>query len=431
MKKITIIILFLLHIIDIYAQNTEWIVYDTTNSGLPYYSIDKIAIDSTGNKWIAQKGYVGTTEAIIKFDGLNWTIYNLPLFDDKINFINSLIIDKYGRKWIGTHYSGLIRFEDTSWTEYNTSNSALPNNQVNCIAIDHNGNKWIGTKNGLAKFDDINFTVYNTSNSALPGNMVQSVAIDDSNNIWIGLWADGFVKFDGINWDTYLSSYSVISIAIDKHYNKWIGLSFSGLMKFDGINFTVYNTSNSGLVCKSVRSICIDTDGAKWISAYTETAQSWITCESFIKFDDVNWDLFDTTNSDIPSNSVSSVVIDKNGNNWIGTSRGLAVYKEGGIVNIKENDNNNIIPTHFSLSQNYPNPFNPATKINYQIPHTGFVSLKVYDILGIEVTTLVNENKPAGSYEVEVNGNNLSSGVYFFQLQAVNVVLTKKMVVLK
>jgi len=72
--------------------------------------------------------------------------------------------------------------------------------------------------------------------------------------------------------------------------------------------------------------------------------------------------------------------------------------------------------------QNYPNPFNPGTKIKFTIPQTGFTSLKVYDVLGNKVTTLVNEEKPAGEYEVEFSGNELTSGVYFYQLKAGNFI---------
>ena len=92
--------------------------------------------------------------------------------------------------------------------------------------------------------------------------------------------------------------------------------------------------------------------------------------------------------------------------------------------------------TKFSLEQNYPNPFNPITAISYQLPVNGKATLKVYDILGNEVATLVNQEKPAGTYEIEFNshsGNvqNLPSGVYFYQLKTGNFIQTKKMILMK
>jgi uncharacterized lipoprotein YddW (UPF0748 family) len=91
------------------------------------------------------------------------------------------------------------------------------------------------------------------------------------------------------------------------------------------------------------------------------------------------------------------------------------------------------IPTDFNLFQNYPNPFNPSTTINYQLPEAGNVTLKVYDLLGKEVATLVNEYRNAGSYNVQFTINNLqlSSGIYFYQLKAGEFVETKKMILLK
>ena len=94
------------------------------------------------------------------------------------------------------------------------------------------------------------------------------------------------------------------------------------------------------------------------------------------------------------------------------------------------------IANEFRLEQNYPNPFNPSTKIKFEIPGQArndntLVTLKVYDILGNEVATLVNEEKPVGEYEVEFNPANLPSGIYFYQLKAGSFIQTKKMILLK
>jgi hypothetical protein len=89
------------------------------------------------------------------------------------------------------------------------------------------------------------------------------------------------------------------------------------------------------------------------------------------------------------------------------------------------------LPRTFELAQNYPNPFNPTTLISYQLPVASDVSLKVYDVLGREVMTLVNGKQEAGSYNLNFNASNLSSGVYFYRLQAGNFVSTKKMMLVK
>jgi N-acetylneuraminic acid mutarotase len=92
---------------------------------------------------------------------------------------------------------------------------------------------------------------------------------------------------------------------------------------------------------------------------------------------------------------------------------------------------NGEIPETYSLSQNYPNPFNPETKINYALPKSGLVTLKIYDVLGREVMTLVNEMKSAGNYIVDFNGANLSSGIYFYSLKSGDFTSVKKMTLIK
>jgi len=89
------------------------------------------------------------------------------------------------------------------------------------------------------------------------------------------------------------------------------------------------------------------------------------------------------------------------------------------------------IPTSYSLSQNFPNPFNPETSIRYSIPIQSHVTIKIYDVLGREVTTLINEEKSVGNYEVKFNSTQFASGVYFYRLQADDYTATKKMIVLK
>ena len=138
------------------------------------------------------------------------------------------------------------------------------------------------------------------------------------------------------------------------------------------------------------------------------------------------------------------IVFTDENHGWILGDYG-SLYKTnsgGQLTNLNDEGNT---PIDFSLAQNYPNPFNPTTTIKYTIPNVTLspdknginsvegsrVQLKVYDILGNEIATLVNEEKPAGSYQVEFDGSNLSSGVYFYQLKAGNYFGTKKMTLIK
>ena len=99
------------------------------------------------------------------------------------------------------------------------------------------------------------------------------------------------------------------------------------------------------------------------------------------------------------------------------------------VTDVSESNNNLI--QHYILKQNYPNPFNPRTTINYQIPELSFVTLKVYDVLGSEVATIVNEEKPSGSYTIDFDARGLSNGIYFYKIHAGTFVEIKKMILLK
>jgi len=95
------------------------------------------------------------------------------------------------------------------------------------------------------------------------------------------------------------------------------------------------------------------------------------------------------------------------------------------------NNNSNKLTEIFYLKQNYPNPFNPVTNFGFGISDLGFVSLKVYDVLGQEVKTLVNEYKQPGNYKIEFDGSDLPSGIYFYKLEVGEFIVTKKMIMMK
>ncbi len=121
--------------------------------------------------------------------------------------------------------------------------------------------------------------------------------------------------------------------------------------------------------------------------------------------------------------------IDAN-NGWLTGDQGaLAKTTTGGSTSVRESGSS--LPGHFDLMQNYPNPFNPSTVISYQLSTVSKVTLKVYDVLGREIETLVDERQSVGTHSVSFDASNVPSGVYFYQLQAGGAAQTKKLVVIK
>ncbi|MBM4175633.1 MAG: T9SS type A sorting domain-containing protein [Ignavibacteria bacterium] len=166
--------------------------------------------------------------------------------------------------------------------------------------------------------------------------------------------------------------------------------------------------------------ITVDKDNNLWIG----------TDRGLVKFDGTTFTTFpDVTNPW----SIISMKIDRFNNKWIGTfSHGLAIYNENGVTGVTSVDDESFSIHSYSLYQNYPNPFNPSTVISYELQKPSFVTLKVYDVLGREVQTLVNEFKQAGKHLVKFSAaNNLSSGVYFYKLTAGKFSELKKMILLK
>jgi hypothetical protein len=111
----------------------------------------------------------------------------------------------------------------------------------------------------------------------------------------------------------------------------------------------------------------------------------------------------------------------------IGLITGIELVK---LIDYTDVEEELSLPSGFCLCQNYPNPFNPATSISYSIPKNSIVVIKMSGVNGREVITLVSEEKSAGSYEVNFNGSELSSSVYFYKLEAKNFVSVKKMILL-
>uniref|UniRef100_A0A7V2ZIV1 T9SS type A sorting domain-containing protein n=1 Tax=Ignavibacterium album TaxID=591197 RepID=A0A7V2ZIV1_9BACT len=134
---------------------------------------------------------------------------------------------------------------------------------------------------------------------------------------------------------------------------------------------------------------------------------------------DANGNFSYSTNLNVEAISVTAT-------DFLGNTSGFARIN---IITDVENEEQ--IPKEFSLSQNYPNPFNPTTKISWQSPVGSRQTLKIYDVIGNEVATLVDEYRDAGRYEVEFDASGLSSGVYFYKLTLGSFTETKKMLILK
>ena len=145
----------------------------------------------------------------------------------------------------------------------------------------------------------------------------------------------------------------------------------------------------------------------------------------------MTWNIFSTINWYSYLSNINAVSASDGGTLLLieTTTDGILSYKIEGPASVKATTETEV--SHYALFQNYPNPFNPSTEIRFSISRLSMVTLKIYDLLGREVATLVNEERPAGNYGLKWDASNMPSGIYFYQLQAGAFVQTKKLVLVK
>ncbi len=389
--------------LPLFAQTPTWVVYDTDNSPIPSNLVHVVEKDHNGTFW------VGTRSGLAEFDGINnWTIYDTSNSGLPHNWIWSIAFDSLDNKWLGL-WEGQLVYYDGNCTVYDTNNSPLPiyNDGIYDLKIDQDGVKWVATGgSGLFSFDGITWNNYNTSNSPLSSNTLNSLEVDSANNIWVGtISGHGVHVFYGNSWANYYAVAGetindIQEIFIDKDQNKfissWQGGDGGELFIYKDMNWTQYSPENSGFPRDILFGIDQDIYGNYWFA--TDTGLVWFNTTTTISI------IYNTTNSDIPNDRVLYVLCDSN-DVWVATWGGLAVLKNGIYTGIEENFTSN----NFKL---YPNPFSDYAVLEFDNKKNESYNLTVYNTLGQVMLTTYGIT----SGQVKINKNNLTNGLYLFQL---------------
>ena len=290
------------------------------------------------------------------------------------------------------------RWRDSNWVNYQryiyTYDSK--NNLIEEIYQEWDVSNWLNKWKGTYTYDSNNNLIEELGQDWDGSNWVDSsrntYTYDSNNNLIEELGQN----WDGSNWVNYgkeTYTYDSNNNLIEEIEQEWDGSNWVNSWKY-----THTYDSNNNLIEKITQ---------YWIGS------NWVNLFKYINTYDSNNNLIESLNQ----------IWD--GSNWVNTHRSLYSHSPTDVEEIPGE-----IKT-YSLSNNYPNPFNPSTTIKYQIPKSGLVTLKVYNVLGKEITTLVNEEKSVGSYEITFDASGLSSGIYFYKLSADNFQQTKKMILLK
>jgi hypothetical protein len=197
----------------------------------------------------------------------------------------------------------------------------------------------------------------------------------------------------------------------------------------DPCNFT-YGSVNGGVDCSKVNPFLWfsgdPVSNVGWIDIVPADIRNMVSIGRFTLETGKPIDIWVAYIVDKGSNALNAITVTRN------HATNVQNYFEQNFTNALVNvDDDTYTLNDYKLNQNYPNPFNPTTKISWQSPDAGYQTLKIYDVLGNEVATLVNEFRNAGSYEIDFDASKLSSGVYFYQLKAGEFIQTKKMILMK
>ena len=282
----------------------------------------------------------------------------------------------------------------------------------------------------LAKSSDGGLTWTTPGDSVLGGNLFDfkdQYVITDGVTSWWGNYGESIhlSSNSGDTWGYLGSAHTMFPCLLGLFSNH--NIIMGGPNDYSGDPKEVYISTDMCSTWTTIATINAQV-GLSWSSGLLEGMLVGTENLGVFLFSDEG-DSLGQRNEGLTNLNVQALTLGNNGYVYAGTGNGVWRRPLTEVTPVEENQIP--IPSSFNLSQNFPNPFNPSTIISWQSPVGSQQTLKIYDVLGNDITTLVNEYKPAGRYETEFNASTLPSGVYFYQLRAGDFVETKKMLLLK
>jgi photosystem II stability/assembly factor-like uncharacterized protein len=376
-----------------------------THRGLTYSGVGSLAINPNGDIFA-----IGWGSGVFRStdNGDNW----IDLYAVEMNnYFSALAINTSGHIFV-CGFKGVYRSTDDgdNWTQ-----TGLIDFSVQSLAINSTGHIFAGTdRNGVYCSTD---NGDNWIQTGLKGISSNSMAINLNGHIFVG--GEGVYRSTngGENWDqTGLTDFWIRSLAVNSNGHSFAGTHDNGVYRStdNGDNWTP-----TGLMDISVNSFVINSSGH--IYAGTDGRQGFEGVYCSIDNGD-NW-----SQTGLNNLTVLSLSINSSGYIFAGTWRG--VYRS--VQTTAVNEDNKELPLSFELNQNYPNPFNPSTTIEFTLPKSEFTTLKVFNILGKEVSTILSKKLNSGNHTYTFEGKNLASGIYYYQLVAGEYHNVKKMILIK
>jgi ligand-binding sensor domain-containing protein len=408
MKPALLTISFLFSaLFSVNAQSLNWLHYDDGNSPLPSNTIYCILAVDNGI-------WAGTDDGLAFYDGSDWTIYTSETSELPDNDVRDIHEDNWGNTWVATN-KGVVRINENGWTVFDESNSGLPLNLVRSVTTDPEGNLWVGTwGGGIAKMIGSEWTTYNTSNSDIPHNGVFTVELDYSGSVWLGMYNSGVSKFNGLSWETFdmanseLPDNNVRSITFDGNETVWFGTDDGLARKTDAGVWQVYTYQNIGYSFHRVFEGVQESEGKVFFG----------TDGGLISFDQTNFTVTTTQNSNLKSNIILCITQTLNGNLWLGTGNdGISIFSPQGTLGVKD------IVSNSNLLSIYPNPAGDEMNFNLDQSINGNLGIEVRNAIGQTIVT--QKVTHSSGQQHPLNLNQLTPGVYHLTVQSSKALITK------
>lgn len=266
-----------------------------------------------------------------------------------------------------------------------------------------------------------------TTIAVAPGNSDVIYAGTDDSHVWVTSdFGSTWIDISGT-----LPTRWVTRVIVDPVDENIIYVTFSGL-KWRDPQPHVFRSSDMGATWSDISSNLPDAPVNAFAVDNNNQSVLYVGNDVGMYVSSNTGDSWEFLGEGLPIVTVGDIKIHPTANFLVAGTHGRSMYKIDLdlVTGIKTDKENNLLNS-FVLEQNYPNPFNPSTTIQYSVVSQQFVVLKIYDVLGNEIITLVNEEKPAGIYEIMFNAQVLTSGVYFYTLEVGNFIQTKKMILLR
>ena len=405
--------------------------------------VNALAIDGSGKVYVGgeftQAGGV-SANYVARFDPLTntWSSLGTGAQNGVNGSVYSLVVDVSGRVYVGggfTQAGGIIsyrvaRFDPLTnlWSVLGSGSQNGVNGGVSALAIDAQGRVYVGG------------SFFSLQPTGVRANYV--AFYEPSTNLWGVLGTDANNGVSGIV-DTRVNALAIDSaghVYVGGLFTQASGVSVRNVARFNPATntWTALGTGIQNGVNNYVRGLAVDGQGNIYVGGDFSQAGG-VSASGVARYNPIanTWSALGSGSQQGVTGQVTSLRIDGTGRVNLGgnftqaggvSANRVARWTPSSTSVEKIGDD---IPTKYLLSQNYPNPFNPSTTISFSIPTSEFVTLKVYDVLGREVATLVNENLSAGNYSYNFDASNLTNGVYLYKLQAGKYNEIKKMVLTK